>query len=113
MDDSLVIEILYFDGCPNYEGLEGHVRALLTEAGVELPITVRRIDSDAEAKAERFLGSPTIRVNGIDVDPTAAPRDTYGLLCRVYPTGDGLRGTPPDAWILAALQRQPPGGRAG
>lgn len=108
-----MVEILYFDGCPNHEGLETHVRTLLADTGVELPITVRRIDSEAEARAERFLGSPTIRVNGVDVDPTAATHDTYGIMCRVYPTDDGPRGTPPDGWILAALHRKSSAGRAG
>jgi hypothetical protein len=100
-----MIELLYFDGCPNYQGLEAHLRSLLADAGVDMPILIRRIDSDDEAVAERFLGSPTIRVAGVDVDPTAADRDAYGLMCRLYAAEDRLRGTPPDPWILAALRR--------
>lgn len=98
-----MIEILYFDGCPNHEGLEGRLRLLLAEAGIDAPITSRRIESDEDAVRERFLGSPTIRVNGVDVDPTATERTAYGLTCRIYATEDGPRGTPPDRWILAAL----------
>ena len=93
-----VIEIVYFEGCPNHRGLEDRVRALLAESGVEMPISLRRIDSDEQAADERFLGSPTIRVNGLDVDPTADGRDSYGLMCRVYVTDDGVRGTPRDEW---------------
>lgn len=100
-----MIEIMFFDGCPNHEGLEGHLRSLLVEANIDEPITSRRIESDEEAERERFLGSPTIRVNGVDVDPTASERDAYGLMCRVYAMEDGLRGTPPDQWILDALRR--------
>ncbi|PZG12088.1 thioredoxin family protein [Micromonospora craterilacus] len=100
-----MIEILYFDGCPNHEGLDEHLRALLTAAGVNAPITSRRIESELQAEQERFLGSPTIRVNGVDVDPSASGRSAYGLTCRVYATADGLRGTPPDSWILDALRQ--------
>ncbi|WP_319463465.1 hypothetical protein [Micromonospora sp. RTP1Z1] len=100
-----MIEILYFDGCPNHRGLEDRIRALLAEAGVEMPISLRRIDSDDQAAEERFLGSPTIRVNGVDVDPASDARDGYGLMCRVYATDDGLRGTPPDEWIVTALRQ--------
>jgi hypothetical protein len=100
-----MIEILYFDGCPNHEGLEAHLRSLLAEAGIDAPITSHRIDSDEQAERQRFLGSPTVRVNGFDVDPTASDRSGYGLMCRVYVTADGVRGTPPDAWILDALRR--------
>lgn len=99
-----MVEILYLDGCPNHQGLEDHIRKLLTAAGVDLPIRQRRIDSAAEAQTEQFLGSPTVRVNGIDVDPTAAAQSMFGLSCRVYQTADGLRGTPFDEWILRAVR---------
>lgn len=99
-----MIEVLYFDGCPNHEGLEEHLRSLLAAAGKEeMPIVSRRIESDDQAEAERFLGSPTVRINRVDVDPSADDRHDYGLMCRVYATEEGLRGTPPDAWILATL----------
>jgi hypothetical protein len=56
-------------------------------------------------KPKRNISSaPTVRINGVDVEPDADTRHAYGLMCRVYPTDDGLRGTPPDAWITAALQ---------
>ena len=99
-----MIEILYFDGCPNHDGLETRIRTLVDRLGYDTPITVRRIASDAQAEEERFLGSPTVRVNGLDVDPDAELRHAYGLMCRVYRTDEGLRGAPPDAWIATALQ---------
>ena len=99
------IELLYFDGCPSHEAFLPRLRELLERAGVEAPIAQRRIESDATAQAERFLGSPTLRVDGVDVDPGAAARDDYGLKCRLYPTADGLRGTPPDDWVLEAVGR--------
>lgn len=101
-----VIEVLYFDGCPNHEGFVPHLRALLDTAGVDDPIHERAVETDVDAQAHRFLGSPTLRIDGVDVETTAAQRTDYGRQCRLYPTEDGVRGTPPDEWILAALQRR-------
>ena len=64
------------------------------------PIEQRRVESAAER--ERFLGSPTLRVDGVDIDPGAGERTDYGLKCRLYPTNQGLRGAPPDEWVLDA-----------
>lgn len=99
------VELLYFDGCPSHEAFLPRLRELLAQAGADAAIHERRVESDAAAQRERFLGSPTLRVEGMDVDPAAGERTDYGLKCRLYPTGDGLRGAPPDEWVLAALQR--------
>jgi hypothetical protein len=99
----VTIELLYFDGCPNHDALAPHLRELLVEAGIDATIELRSVETVEDAERERFLGSPTIRVDGRDVDPGAAAREDYGLKCRLYATDQGLRGTPPDSWILAAL----------
>jgi hypothetical protein len=64
---------------------------------------VQNIQDDDEAQHERFLGSPTIRVDGRDIDPGAAERTDYGLKCRIYQTDTGLGGMPPDEWIITAV----------
>jgi len=99
------VEILYFDGCPSHEPLSASVRRLLTETGVDADMELRRVESVAGAEAARFLGSPTVRVDGVDVDPGAAAREDFGLKCRLYRSADGARGTPPEEWIRAALTR--------
>ena len=104
-DTSMTVELLYFDGCPSYETFLPRLGEMLAEAGVAAPVIPRRVDSDEAAQQERFLGSPTLRIDGVDVDPGAVQRDDYGLKCRLYSTPDGLRGAPADAWILSALAR--------
>jgi hypothetical protein len=99
------VELLYFDGCPNYETLLPHLRELLHGAVASAEIALRRISDDETAQRECFLGSPTVRVDGHDVEPGARERRDYGLKCRLYATGDGLRGTPLDDWVLDALTR--------
>jgi hypothetical protein len=65
------IELLYFDGCPNHEALLPRLRELL--AGEAAKIDLRKVTDDEAAQRERFLGSPTIRVNGRDVEPDVSP----------------------------------------
>ena len=60
-------------------------------------------DEDA-AQRQRFLGSPTVRVDGRDVDPQAEERRDYGLSCRVYRTERGLAGLPDARWLRDALR---------
>ena len=97
------LEVLYFDGCPSHEALMPRLRELMAHASVDEPIELKHVESVAAAERERFLGSPTLRVDGQDVDPTAGERTDFGLKCRLYPSTDGLRGAVPDAFVLAAL----------
>jgi hypothetical protein len=103
---TIKIELLYLDGCPSRDAFLPRLHELLAEAGVQASVEQCRVESDADAQRGRFLGSPTLRVDGIDVDPRAGTRTDYGLQCRLYPTEQGLRGAPPDEWVLAALQRR-------
>ena len=73
---AMTIEVLYFDGCPSYEALVPHLQQLLSERGVAADVALRRVDSDADAQRLRFLGSPTVRVDGRDVEPGADARTT-------------------------------------
>jgi hypothetical protein len=104
-----VVELLYFVGCPNHEAFLPHLRQLIVQARVGAQIELRRVESPEAAERERFLGSPTVRVDGRDVDPSARERDDYGLKCRLYRTDEGLVGIPPDEWVLAALIGEQPG----
>jgi hypothetical protein len=99
------VELLFFDGCPSHEAFLPRLRELLGRAGVRAEVHQRRVESDDAAQAERFLGSPTLRVDGVDIDPGARERTDYGMKCRLYPTSEGLRGAPPDDWVLSALHR--------
>lgn len=99
------IELLYFDGCPSYAELLPRLRELLASEGIDQEIELRRVESSEEAERERFLGSPTVRIDGEDVDISARERHDFGVECRLYRTEEGLVGTPPDGWIRVALER--------
>jgi hypothetical protein len=99
------IELLYFDGCPSHAELLPRLRELLANQGIGEEIELRRVETPEEAERERFLGSPTVRIDGEDVDPSAKDRDDFGLECRLYRTEEGLVRTPPESWIRAKLDR--------
>jgi hypothetical protein len=100
-----IIEVLYFDGCPNYEVAITLIRQALAAEQVSAPIQMTRIDTDAEARRYGFYGSPTIRINGDDIAPLpegATPR----LACRVYRLHNGrLAPVPAYETLVAALRR--------
>jgi hypothetical protein len=97
------VEVLTFEDCPHAEPALELVKRVVGELGIVAD--VRRIDvPDPEtAAARRFLGSPTIRVNGRDVEPGANERSDFVLSCRVYRTESGFSGQPDDQWVRDAL----------
>jgi hypothetical protein len=100
----MTVEVLYFDGCPSHEALLPRLRELASDEHIEL----RRIETLEASERERFLGSPTVRVNGVDVEPGASDRTDYGLKCRIYRSNGAASPTPPDEWIRSALARSAP-----
>jgi hypothetical protein len=98
------IEVLYFDGCPNHEALLPRLREILARTGVCAEIDLRRIANDQAAQRERFLGSPTVRIDGRDIEPEAERRTDYGLKCRLYRASTGLSGQPEAELLQAALR---------
>jgi hypothetical protein len=99
------VELLYFDGCPNHEALLPRLRELLASTKIAADVDLRKITDDETAQRERFLGSPTIRVNGRDIEPAAERRTDYGMKCRLYRTVAGVSGQPSDEWLHVALER--------
>jgi hypothetical protein len=81
------------------------LRQLLQTSNIDIEIVEREMITDEMSVEQRFRGSPTVRINGVDVDPTLSDREEYGLSCRLYQTPDGLVGAPLDEWIVSALQR--------
>lgn len=99
------IDILYFDSCPGWRAAEQRVRQVVLEAGLEGAVSVRLVpvESEEDARTHRFVGSPTVRVDGDDVDPAAVQRTSFGLQCRLYESGGRLDGLPPASLIRSAL----------
>jgi hypothetical protein len=97
------VEILYFDGCPNHEPARELVEQVAAELGLEAKIELIEVADADSATRLRFLGSPSVRVEGSDVEPGADERSDFVLSCRVYRSERGLVGQPEADWIRSAL----------
>jgi len=82
------IEFLFWDGCPSHPEARDLLDEVLAERGVDVEVRVREVHTQAEAEELRFPGSPTIRVDGRDVDPDGADARP-ALTCRIYRLPDG------------------------
>lgn len=82
------IQFLWWEDCPSH--LDAWQRLHTVLADLEIDVIVERIEikTDADAEQWHFPGSPTILVNGADIDPHAAEQPAR-LTCRLYRTEDG------------------------
>ena len=94
------IEVLYVPGCPNYQPAVERIQKVLVSESLRVDIERVPVNSDAEAKALQFPGSPTIRINGTDVEPNQT--NVTGLACRLYPNSSGV---PSEEMLRLALSR--------
>ena len=101
-----LVEILYFDGCPNHHPALALVERVGRELGIATEIRLVNVADNAAAQEHRFLGSPTIRVGGRDVDPRTEARTDYALSCRLFQTEAGIVGQPDERWVREALLRE-------
>jgi hypothetical protein len=99
-------EVLYFDGCPNHHPAVALVERVSRELGIETDVQLVNVPNQQAAQRLRFLGSPTIRVGGVDVDPETEERADYALSCRLFRTKAGFSGQPDESWVRDALLRE-------
>jgi hypothetical protein len=99
------VELLFWDGCPSHPQALADLRAAMAALGLDPDaVAVREVDTDQRAEDEAFVGSPTIRVDGADIDPPPGD-EPIGLTCRVYRLRDGrISPTPDPAVVREALE---------
>jgi hypothetical protein len=97
----MTIEILYIEGCPNLPATVEAVKNALRQVERNCPITETKVGDQGMALHVGFLGSPTIRVDGLDIEPSARLRTTYGMMCRTY---EGSGGVPSEQLIRRAIE---------
>ncbi len=97
------IELLYFEGCPNHAPAMEMLRETLDSLGREDQIHEVEVRTQAEAEAMRFVGSPSIRINGSDIEPWARAAKNFGLSCRTYVNGSHCAGVPPRELVRRAV----------
>ncbi len=91
-----LVELLYWDGCPSHPEALAELRAALAGVGrPELEVTLTEVITEQQAHDRAFIGSPTVRIDGVDVLEPGADEQT-GLSCRVYRRRDGRYSPTPD-----------------
>jgi hypothetical protein len=97
------VEVLYFEGCPNHAPTIEMVRRVLTREEIEAKVVPVDVQDVETAMALRFLGSPSIRVNGRDIEP-GREDDPPFFGCRTYNVQGKTAGVPPEEWLADALR---------
>ncbi len=83
------IEVLYVPNCPNHAVALERLREVLAGESLEAHLNEVLVSSAAMAQSLRFPGSPTIRINGRDIEPQEKATASFGLMCRLYADGNG------------------------
>ncbi|GAC1418492.1 MAG: hypothetical protein NVSMB57_13120 [Actinomycetota bacterium] len=107
MTAPLLIEILSFEGCPNVDEVRERIRRALEAESRAAEVVDVAVETPEAAQELHFLGSPSVRVNGRDVEPDAANRHSYGLMCRTYRFGSRVDGAPSVDLIRDAVRSEP------
>jgi hypothetical protein len=111
------VELLWFADCPNHEAVRESVRAILDEVAPEAEFADLDATDPTLAARLHFPGSPTVRVNGVDVEPGFAdPGDTRRAAACTGSTavwlGPPTRGGSATRWLRAAGSPTDRSGRA-
>jgi glutaredoxin len=99
-----VVEILYTDVCPFWKETLRLVEEVNFELKAQATIKKVRVISEKDAKKLGFPGSPTVRINGVDIDPDSKPSEGY-IGCRIYKHKGGTFEFPPKDMIKSAFRR--------
>ncbi len=98
-----LIEVLFFEGCPHAKVAVELARTVATRLTPKVQVSQVNVESEDVAAQTRFYGSPTILVNGADVEGREGREGpSTGISCRVYEGGEGV---PPEWMVEAALLR--------
>lgn len=84
MEKDVSIIVFHTDGCPSTPKTVERIRECTSELGIPTDIHEILVRTQEEADAWRFLGSPTVQVNGIDIDPGARTSNDFGFMLRTY-----------------------------
>ncbi|NOX62296.1 MAG: DUF2703 domain-containing protein [Chloroflexi bacterium] len=99
------IQFLYYEDCPSHEQALQRLQRVMAEEGVDEPIEVIKVETEEQARKWRFIGSPTILLNGEDIVPPP-PAAQPALTCRVYQWPDGRISPLPSPDMIREALRQ-------
>jgi hypothetical protein len=95
------IEVLYVPNCPNHAVALARLREILPAESFQKHVNELLVKDATMAQSLKFPGSPTIRINGQDVEPQSE-NSAFGLMCRLYSDGSGA---PSQEKIRVAIEK--------
>ena len=102
---TLNIQLLHTLDCHSYQKAINELEGALEEVGLPVRYEVILVNSRVVAEEHRFIGSPTIRINDVDIEPEAAGVEKFSLCsCRPYFWKDKFYDYPPKDMILSAIR---------
>jgi hypothetical protein len=96
------IEVLYVPNCPNHAVALERLREVLSAESFQMHVNEVLVRDAEMAQLLKFPGSPTIRINGHDVEPQSEKTAAFGLMCRLYTDGSGA---PSPQKLRAAIEK--------
>jgi len=99
------ITFLYYEDCPSHDVALERLQTILAQENVTAEVDVIKVETEAQARQWQFIGSPTIRINGADIDPPL-PDARYALTCRAYQLADGRISPLPSPDMIRKALRQ-------
>lgn len=98
------IELLYFEGCPSFQPALSLLQQVLDEEKIPATVKTIPVESEGSAVEHRFLGSPSIRVGGQDIELAARSATDFGMKCRIYDNDGVPGGVPAKSMIRDAIR---------
>ena len=99
------VSFLYYEDCPSHDVALERLREVMDEEGIPGVVEVVKVETEEQARELHFVGSPTIRVDGQDIDP---PDDShYALTCRAYRLADDHISPLPSKDMIRRAVRSP------
>ena len=100
------VELYYFDGCQSWQRARENLKHALQLEQISAQVETILVADSADVQLKRFIGSPTIRIDGIDIEGPVAETRGYAYGCRVYTDGTRTAGWPSVNQVRRALQRE-------
>ncbi|HEV2324001.1 MAG TPA: hypothetical protein VGS10_08620 [Terracidiphilus sp.] len=99
----MTLELLYLNGCPNHEKTVDLLHSVLVAEGMSAEVRQILIRNQVDASTHAFPGSPTVRVNGRDIENVLSHR-FVGFACRTYLVEGKMQGVPPRSLVESAIR---------
>ncbi len=94
------VEFQYFDGCPSYKQALTNLKEVLADSDLEANLELINVETPEQAEKFGFYGSPTIKVDGRDLEGRSGE---FSYNCRLYDIDGELTGIPTKEYIRERL----------